>query len=799
MERFLVKSLLIGMGLVLGTSQFAFAVSSNGGEINTNMNNRVDSIIDSTTIDGWHSSSGYWAFNYNDWTENFKVNDAQVANYFTGTHKRFEYNLSIERGLPQSVKDFIRVYGKDKVGIRFNVGNNGSILNNSIGYTLSDTSISLSFRPMLKYDRHNMWEYNNSNVWRSMYRQVHTPQVTSGYGENYVSVRGGAIGMQMTPSIMRSAYKASNGTLKFSSNEPAILGDDLNTPTTIASNEVASSNFFGGGSSGVYFRYPITIEFFDLNVDSKMNILNNEYTDGNTYWVKSGDQFNVKVEGTASNQDNLVKVNSNHLRVLPGGAWIDSKTTYNKNTVDHWNNKSGEIKLNGGIGVRENTRLTSDFDLTLDGDKDIELQGISRLVHYSDDLLNNEKVYREDPTNSNIVVKSDSNAPEISGNTDYGWSRNDVEISMSAKDTRSGVGKLELIDINNNVIVSSSNNTLKHTITQDGITSYILKATDNVGNISEKTITVKIDRNSPIISGNTDYPWSKDAVEISLSGVDNESGMDKIELLDSNNNVIATGKDTLTYIARNEGITEYIIRAKDMVGNLTENRVTVRIDKTAPTGDVKYDFNEEDISINVKVDNVVEIGSGVKDIWVEYSPKEDPSIVIKESLIQNPDGSYEITTDLFDKLGSSNTVNVTAKAEDNVGNVGVLGNHEVDMFKITARIERVLAPHNPEFKAGEKGILKIKLYGGVDKYKITFPKEFSTLDSTLNTEVNITPQKVTEISYEFFIPLEAKGGNFNVTVEGFKNGEKKIAKPTFKVTGSITDNLRTRVRVPERN
>ena len=84
-----------------------FAISSNGGTVNTQMNNKMGNIIDSTTVDGWHSSGGYWAFNYNDWNSSFRVNDNDVANYFSGTSKTFNENLVISRDLPQAVKDFI--------------------------------------------------------------------------------------------------------------------------------------------------------------------------------------------------------------------------------------------------------------------------------------------------------------------------------------------------------------------------------------------------------------------------------------------------------------------------------------------------------------------------------------------------------------------------------------------------------------------------------------------------------------------------------------------------------------------
>ena len=134
---------------------------------------------------------------------------------------------------------------------------------------------------------------------------------------------------------------------------------------------------------------------------------------------------------------------------------------------------------------------------------------------------------------------------------------------------------------------------------------------------------------------------------------------------------------------------------------------------------------------------------------------------------------------------------------DRVGNYAQEDNIEVNDFDVSATIERVLSPHDPIFMGGEKGVLKIKLQGGVERVKITFPQALSKLDSNLNTEMVLTPKDEENIDYEFFIPLEAVGGNYSVTVEAFKGEEKKIAQPTLQVKGKITDKLRTRIRLPE--
>ncbi|WP_099328854.1 hypothetical protein [Clostridium paraputrificum] len=134
---------------------------------------------------------------------------------------------------------------------------------------------------------------------------------------------------------------------------------------------------------------------------------------------------------------------------------------------------------------------------------------------------------------------------------------------------------------------------------------------------------------------------------------------------------------------------------------------------------------------------------------------------------------------------------------DRVGNYAQEDNIEVNDFDVSSTIERVLSPHEPIFMGGEKGVLKIKLQGGVERVKITFPQALSKLDSNLNTEMVLTPKDEENIDYEFFIPLEAVSGNYSVTVEAFKGEERKVSQPALQVKGKITDKLRTRIRLPE--
>lgn len=194
------------------------------------------------------------------------------------------------------------------------------------------------------------------------------------------------------------------------------------------------------------------------------------------------------------------------------------------------------------------------------------------------------------------------------------------------------------------------------------------------------------------------------------------------------------------------------------------------------------------------------VKAGNKNNYVDI-PEKERTKVKTENGIEYYDLTFEIDYDSKEirSIIPSGYEKIIAQfnSYDRVGNYAQEDNIEVNDFDVSATIERVLSPHEPIFMGGEKGVLKIKLQGGVERIKITFPQALSKLDSNLNTEMVLTPKDEENIDYEFFIPLEVVSGNYSVTVEAFKGEEKKVSQPALQVKGKITDKLRTRIRLPE--
>lgn len=224
------------------------------------------------------------------------------------------------------------------------------------------------------------------------------------------------------------------------------------------------------------------------------------------------------------------------------------------------------------------------------------------------------------------------------------------------------------------------------------------------------------------------------------------------------------------------------------------NSVIVKSDGTAPNGDVEPYYDENKFDLDINVGNVVEKGSGVDKIWVEYFPIDEEKKKVCEDLV-NSKGIYKSKKNLFDLFPDSiSPVGVLVKAKDNVGNERELFKAEYDPFKIEATINRVWAPYESIFKEGEKGVVKIKVYGGIDSVKIKFPTELAELDYNLDTYIDLEPKKNDSKDHEFFVPIGSKNKIYEVKVTGYKNGKEKFATPTMEVRGNILNEFRTRIR-----
>ncbi len=121
--------------------------------------------------------------------------------------------------------------------------------------------------------------------------------------------------------------------------------------------------------------------------------------------------------------------------------------------------------------------------------------------------IENSKTEAEATTKvvSDNIPPTTISAPEPLANTN-GWNKTDVSITLSSTDNDGGSGVKQIqYSLSGSQILETqtiSGSTANVTISTEGTTTLTYFATDNAGNIEQsKTLTVKIDKTPPVISG----------------------------------------------------------------------------------------------------------------------------------------------------------------------------------------------------------------------------------------------------------------------------------------------------------
>ncbi|MDE6673680.1 MAG: hypothetical protein K2K19_02540, partial [Acetatifactor sp.] len=134
---------------------------------------------------------------------------------------------------------------------------------------------------------------------------------------------------------------------------------------------------------------------------------------------------------------------------------------------------------------------------------------------------------------------------------------------------------------------------------------------------------------------------------------------------------------------------------------------------------------------------------------------------------------------------------------DDVGNETTVGS-QLEVISLRARLERVLEPHNPLFKAGESGLLTIVATGYVERIEVIFPKEMTTLDPSLDHVYEYTiPDYIQTEKLTFMVPLGTPEAVMDITVRAYRRDtdiEQHPQLAAMAVEGSVLDEVRTRLK-----
>lgn len=189
-------------------------------------------------------------------------------------------------------------------------------------------------------------------------------------------------------------------------------------------------------------------------------------------------------------------------------------------------------------------------------------------------------------------------------------------------------------------------------------------------------------------------------------------------------------------------------------------------------------------------------GSGLAEFYVEVYNQDNGS---SQRFEDRGTGRIQLSLREGDALFSG-AFTVIAHAADHVGNEAA-DSSQMQGISLHVELERILEPHDPLFKAGESGLLKILTTGYVDRVEVIFPEEMSELDASLNrTWLYKAPDYIKEEQITFMVPLRVPEAVMEITVRAYKqdtNIEQHPRLATMTVKGNVLDELRTRLKLRE--
>lgn len=186
-------------------------------------------------------------------------------------------------------------------------------------------------------------------------------------------------------------------------------------------------------------------------------------------------------------------------------------------------------------------------------------------------------------------------------------------------------------------------------------------------------------------------------------------------------------------------------------------------------------------------------GSGLAEFYVDVYNQDNGST---QRFTDQGTGKIRLQLSSQEALFSGDFT-VIAYAADHVGNEASAGSR-LQGLSLQVKLERILEPHDPVFKAGESGILSILTAGYVERVEVLFPPEMTALDPSLDRVYTYAvPDYVQEEKLTFMVPLQMPDAVTEIIVRAYKKDtgiEEHPKLTTIIVDGNVLDELRTRLK-----
>lgn len=186
-------------------------------------------------------------------------------------------------------------------------------------------------------------------------------------------------------------------------------------------------------------------------------------------------------------------------------------------------------------------------------------------------------------------------------------------------------------------------------------------------------------------------------------------------------------------------------------------------------------------------------GSGTKEFYIVVTNKDNGST---QTFTSADKKHISISISEEDALFTGDFT-VELHAVDNVGNERV-ESHDISEFTLRVTLDRVLEPHDPIFRAGESGILKITTTGYADRIEVVFPKEMTALNPDLDTVYVYDPATfIEQEELTFMVPLHTPVDNYTIMVRAYKKDAKLEDYPKLGVIetkGDVLENIQKHLK-----
>ncbi len=266
------------------------------------------------------------------------------------------------------------------------------------------------------------------------------------------------------------------------------------------------------------------------------------------------------------------------------------------------------------------------------------------------------------------VDKEGPAIPVITNNYNDIWTNNDVTVTLTSDDNKSGIDHFEWYEgdawTTRDLTTNGNTGTITYTVTRNETIRF--RAVDKLGNISEEATTiVKVDKEPPTLTSITNSSngnWSTSDIKITLNGIDNQSGVLKYQIkYSSNSNTwtdLSSNSNTDSWSAQRNETVYY--RVVDKVGNVSSEKSTViKLDKTNPTAKISASVSNNTITVSASGSS--DTNSGIKKY--EYS-KDNKTYYSSTSTTYNftglNDGAYTLYLRVTDNAGRSTTISTSA-------------------------------------------------------------------------------------------------------------------------------------------